>query len=214
MSDNLRGRYGVSLVEVLVASVVMVALVIPLLVVLSSTVRTTEVSLQEVKAQHLACEIMEQLKVLPFTVGYEWLFERPFPNPPSDYPNFLSLAIKGDLPCAGCTLPYRSNATIQRELEYKTDNWTIVGAPITLDTGPQANPYIAERARLFISPAPKDFRRHVQIYRPIRSLTPLQKESNIFKVVVKVEWPSARSASGGHMRHVLLTGFIGNPRIR
>lgn len=206
-------RQGLSLIEVLVASIVMVALVLPLLMVFSGTIRTTEVSIQEVWAQHLATELMEQVKVMPFAVGYEWLFERPFPNPPPQYPNFLSLAPTGDMPCAGFALPTDLDWALSSQEELPTANWTVTGAPITLDTGSPPDPNIAERSRIFLSPLPKGFRRYLQIYRPIRSLAPLANETNLMKVVVKVEWPSARTANRKHMRHIELRGLLSNPRV-
>ncbi len=208
-----QNRRGVSLLEVLVASIVMVALVLPLLVVFSGTIRTTEVSIQEVWAQHLATELMEQVKVLPFAVGYEWLFARPFPNPPPQYPNFLSLSPTGELPCAGYAFPTDVDWALATQEDIPSTNWTATGAAVTFDTGSPSDPNVAERARIFLSPLPKGFRRQLQIYRPIRSLAPLTNETNLMKVVVKVEWSSARTRNRQHKRHITMSGLLSNPWI-
>lgn len=209
----MTGRRGVSFIEVLVAGVAMVALVVPLLIVFSSTLRTTEVSLQEVWAQHLAAELMEQVKTQPFTVGFEWLFERPFPNPPPDYPNYLSLAPGGALACPGHAFPDATEWALDRTEELDTKGWTVTGAPLTFDTATPPDPLIAERSRLYLSPLPEGFRRFLQIYRPVRSLSPLAAEANLLKAVVRIEWSSARTTDHRFTRRIELRSLVGNPRI-
>ena len=207
-------RRAASLVEVLIASIVMLALVLPLLVVFSSTIRMTEVSIQEVWAQHLASEVMEQLEVLPLSVGYEWLFDRPFPNPPPEYPNYLSMAPDGELACLGMVFPREHRFALNQEVELSTDGWTKNGAAITYDTTVPPDPDIEESSRLFLSPLPDGFRRYLQIYHPIRSLSPLSKESNLIKAVVKIEWKSSRSSRDESMRRIELRSLISNPRLK
>ena len=207
-------RAGLSFIEVLIAGVVMTSLVIPLLIVFSSTLRTTEVSIQEIWAQHLATELLEQVRIMPVTVGFHWLYDRPIPNCPPHYPYFLCLAPTGQLPCRGWSLPTDTTEWMRQvTLELDTEEWTLTGAPLSEDPSPEPDPLIAEYSRIFLTALPEGFRRYLQFYRPIRSHAPLDWETNLVKVVVRIDWQSARTADRHHTRQLYMRGFIGNPRI-
>ena len=206
-------RRGVSFVEILVASVVLVALVFPLLVVFSSTLKTTEVSIQEVWAQHLATELMEQLKVLPYTLDYEWIPTRPVPNPYPAYPHWLSLAEDGELPILGLQFPTDKVWKKTAEGEIVTDDWLKTGRSILYENGTTIDKELLSRSRLYLSPLPEGFKRYIQLYRPDRSRTPLVFEENIVKAVIRIEWASARTKMRSHKRKIEMRGLICNHEI-
>jgi len=65
-NQQIRLRSGISLVEILVASFIMAAIVIPLLSLFQSGIETTKATIREVQGANLAAEISEQLDAIPF----------------------------------------------------------------------------------------------------------------------------------------------------
>lgn len=63
------GKNGLSLLEILVASVLMLGCSLPLLELLGVGFRTTRSTIQEVVGSNLATEIAEQVEILPFEVA-------------------------------------------------------------------------------------------------------------------------------------------------
>lgn len=62
-------RRGLTLLEVLVASVLLLSFSLPLLELFGGGIRTTRSTIQEVMGAHLAAEIAEQTEILPFDVA-------------------------------------------------------------------------------------------------------------------------------------------------
>lgn len=61
-----RRRRGLSLIEVVVATMVMATVAIPLFQLFQGGLRSTHATIQEVLGTHLAAELTEQLEIVPF----------------------------------------------------------------------------------------------------------------------------------------------------
>ena len=60
-----------SLVEVLVAAAISVAIILPLSAIFQQSVHQTSSSYDEVRASFLARELIEQMQLMPYIIGYE-----------------------------------------------------------------------------------------------------------------------------------------------
>lgn len=61
-----RARRGLSLLEVVVATLVLAAVAVPLFGLFESGIRTTHATIHEVQGAHLAAELAEQVETIPF----------------------------------------------------------------------------------------------------------------------------------------------------
>jgi len=63
---KINNKRGLSLVEILVASLIMAAIVVPLLDLFKSGIETTKATIKEIQGANLAAELSEQLDAIPF----------------------------------------------------------------------------------------------------------------------------------------------------
>lgn len=170
------------------ASAVLTAVLIPLLYLLSQTVRGTEMSLDEVRATNLASELIEQMQVLPRTVGWNAFNVRPEDNPPPRFPNYLSMApAGGELPVEGHLFasPLEAGGRLPA---VATEGWTKVGGAFCSPPPGVTDPLVAERSRLFLSPLPAGFERFVQAHHPLVEPGTGAYDPLLTKIVVRVEF--------------------------
>jgi type II secretory pathway pseudopilin PulG len=205
-------RTGFSLIEVVVAAMALVILLVPLLITFSSTLRTTEVSIQELQAQQLALEFIEQVKVLALSVGFENIQERPYPNLPLVLrPKYMGMEIKDEFPLMGSThattCDWDDGGEVFPPLSTKT--WTITGRHMCFCP---TDPSLAEKSRFFLSPLPDGFKRYVQIFIPVYSESGNSVESNLIKARVKIMWKSKRTDKDTKPMEYILTCLISNRR--
>lgn len=66
MSPPRRPRAGLSLIEVVVATMVMATVAVPLFQLFQGGLRSTHATIHEVLGTHLAAELAEQLEAVPF----------------------------------------------------------------------------------------------------------------------------------------------------
>lgn len=204
-------RKGLSLIEVLVASGVLTAVLLPLLLLLSQTVRGTEMSLDEIRATNLAAELLEQMQVLPGSVGWNAFNMRPEDNLPPRFPKFLSLDPKGsELPIEGhlFDLPL---ATGGAGPTLATEGWTKVGAAYCFDPAPGGDPLVAERSRLFLSPCPEGFTRFVQTHHPLIEPGSGAYDPLLTKIVVRVEFEENFSGGSKRKRRIHMSTLVSAP---
>lgn len=64
---KINKRKGLSLVEILVASLIMAAIVVPLLDLFRSGIETTKATIKEIQGANLAAELSEQLDAIPYS---------------------------------------------------------------------------------------------------------------------------------------------------
>lgn len=203
-----RRRRGLSLVQVLVASAVLVVALLPLFTLLSSSVRTAEVSLDELRAAYLADELMTQVRLLAFEPGFPHLHEIPLVWE-AGKDQWLALHDPSvDMHQRGAPLahPIRGSGTI----EVDTDGWHLLGASICRDTAPSPDPLIESLSRLYLSPLPPGYRRFLRLYRP-----PLDASGRtapgVLRLEVKIEWDRTFLGTPTQTRTLQLTTLMGNP---
>lgn len=200
-------RRGLSLVQVLVASAILVVGLLPLFTLLSSSVRTTEVSLEEVRASLLAEELIEQLRFLAFQPGFEHIPDRP----------------RGIRPPYGSWVPVHDPASEYHQLgaalpepgeessvRVPVQGWSLLGAPLCQEVGPSPDPRVASRSRLYLSPLPPGTRRFLKIHEA--PLDPSGTTSpELRRVEVKVEWDRTFQGTPTRTRSLTLTTLVASP---
>jgi type II secretory pathway pseudopilin PulG len=190
-----------SLVEVLVAAGVMVAVFVPLMFVFTQTVRQAEVSLDEVQATALADELLDQLAAVPCVKNFQTLIAFPAPNPPPAYSRWATLATTGtDFPAAA--VGFTANLD--------TGGWVKTGACYAgTDMPPDLQPY----ARLFPSSCAPRFRREYKVHRALDRPSSLDESDALAEIEVRVSWDD-QFVSGPHTRRELaLRALVADPRM-
>jgi len=195
-------RAGFSLVEVLVASGVMVAVFLPLMFVFTQTMRQAEVSLDEVAATTLADEMLDQIAAVPWVRNFQTLIAFPAPNPPPAYSRWATLTTTGvDFPVAKAGLATGMD----------TSGWTLTGTPYAGgDAPPDARPY----TRLFLSALPARFHRELKVHRVLDRASSLDESDHLAEIEVRVTWDD-QFVSGPHpKRELALRTIVPDPRFQ
>lgn len=205
-------KRGFSLIEVLVAAMALVVLLVPLLLTFSSTLRTTEVSIQELQAQQLALEFVEQLKILPLSVGFENIQDRPCKNVPApERPKYMGMEPGEEFALLGTahatTCDWDAGGEVTPPLN--TEEWSITGRNMCYSP---IDPSIAEKSRFFLSPLPDGFKRYVQVFKPRYTPGLPMLETNLLKARVFIKWQSKRSDKETKPREYILTCLLSNRR--
>jgi hypothetical protein len=196
-----------TLVQVLVASAVLVTALLPVFALLTQSVRNTEVSLDELRAAYLAEEALDQLRFLAFEPGYAGLRDLPAVNPPPHDSWVDTSDSEGEYYQLGLPLPHPIQGTGE-VLPVDTQGWRQLGAPIASDPN---DPLIESLSRLYLSPLPEGWQRRFQIYPP-----PLDASGTINpdlrRVEVEIVWSRQfQGMQAAKERRVRLSTLIGNP---
>ena len=193
-------RIGFSLVEVLVASGILVAVFVPLMFVFTQTVRQAEVSLDELQATALADELIDQVAAVPWVRYFPALISFPQPNPPPSYSRWATLTTTGvDFPAAKAGLTGNVD----------TGGWLLSGAPYAgTDAPAEFRPY----QRLFLSALPPRFKRELKVHGVLDRSSSLEESTHLAEVEVRVSWDD-QFVSGPHpTREIALRTIVCDPR--
>ncbi len=203
-------RRGLSLIQVLVASAVLVVALLPLFTMFSSSVRTTEVSLDELRAAYLAEEAMDQLKALAYEPGLDEIPDLP-PGIKPPYEDSVDTSDpKGGFYQEGMAFPHPLKGTGQ-VLEIDTNNWEKVGASVV----PGEDLWLESMGRVFLSPLPKGFRRKIRFFPPPTDSADTL-HPGLRRIEVEVEWDRKFSGmSASQTRKMRLSSLVSSPgRVR
>lgn len=200
-------RSGLSLVQVLVASAVLITALLPVFALLTQSVRNTEVSLDELRAAYLAEEVLDQLRFLAYEPGFAALRDLPILNPPPHDSWVDTSDENGEYFQLGMPLPHPIQGT-GAVLEVETEGWRQLGAPLASDPN---DPLVESLSRLYLSPLPEGWERRIQLYAP-----PLDASGTINpdlrRVEVEIRWGRQfQGMSEAKERRVRLSTLIGNP---
>jgi hypothetical protein len=191
-----------------VASAVLVVALLPLFTLLGSSVRTTEVSLDELRAAYLADELMAQVRVMTMEPGFSHLVELPQGIDPAK-DEWLPL----DDPASplyqrGATLPQPLRGSGTEVLD--TQGWRLLGSALCRDLSPSPSPWIESLSRLYLSPLPEGYRRSLRLYRPALDAGG-RTVPGVMRLEVKIEWDRTFLASPTQTRTLRLSTLLGNP---
>lgn len=189
-----------SLIEVLVASGVLVAVFLPIMFTFTQSVRQAEVSLDELEATLLADELADQLQLIPYVRRFQSLIAYPVPNPPPAYSRWATPATTGsELPAAkpGLTALLETGGG-------KTLGEPLAGEDMPLDERPYT--------RLYVSPAGPRFRRFLKVHRTLDRAGSLEENEHLTEVEVKVEWDGLEIGAK-RTREVIVRGIVSDPRM-
>jgi hypothetical protein len=193
-------RLGFSLVEVLVASGVLVAVFLPIMFTFTQTVRQAEVSLDELEATLLADELADQLQLIPYVYRFERLIAFPAPNPPPAYSRWATLTTTGS------ELP-EGRAGLIASLD--TGGGKTLGEPLAGDEAAlEDRPY----TRLYVSPVGQRFRRFFKVHKTLDRTGSLEESDHLTEVEVKVEWDGLEIGAK-RTREVIVRGIVSDPRM-
>lgn len=196
--------HGVSLIEILVATAIIVVVFVPLMTLFTQTIRSTEISLDEVLATNLASEVIEQIEVLPYSAGFHRMVSWPVPNPPPDFPAVHPLPAEGIVLGA----PSPDDPPLWRPID--TRGWTEMGY---LYCEPEAmpDPLSRELSRLYLSPLPSGYRRTIELHHPLIGAAPPIQDPNLYQVLVRIEWDRTFLGAPTQTRSVELAALVANP---
>lgn len=197
----MRRSAGFSLVEVLVASTVMIAIFVPLMFVFSQSMRQAEVSLDELLATTAADELLDQLAVVPAVRHFPALIAHPQPNPPPAYARWATITTTGaDFPAA--TPGFSGTAD--------TGSFSRTGGPYAgAETPPDFIPY----TRLYLSALPQRFHREFKVHRTLDRPGTLEESEHMAEVEVRASFDD-NFVSGPHTRRdVSLRAIVSDPRM-
>lgn len=190
-----RGPRGFSLVEVLVASAVLVAVFVPLAFVFTQSIRQTEVSMDELAATTAADELLDQVAVTPLVRHFPALTAYPQPNPPPAYSRWATV------PTTGANLPAATPGFAGTAPAF---------APYALAETPADHvPY----TRLYLSATPARFKREFKVHRTLDRQGTLEESEHMAEVEVRVSFED-QFLSGPHTpRNVTLRAIVSDPRL-
>jgi len=194
-------RRGLSFIEVLVASTIMVVTLVPLFLVFSQGVRTGQVSIDEIRANLLAQEIVDQIAVMPYAGGWPAIQDRPRPNAP---PGFTRWA---DLPATGLDLPNPVGAT---PVEISTGGWTRIGYPYPMEEAPDV---IAPFQRLYLTGLDSTTTRSVKVHPAMAILHQNVTDPDIAEIEGRIVWKTRGLTGTTPERSVIVRTLISNPAV-
>lgn len=191
---------GFSLVEILVATGVLVAVFVPIMIVFTRSVRQAEVSLDEIVATNLAEEIVDQLQIIPLMLrDFEQFVSYPALNTPPTYPKW------SEYKAPGMAFP-RATPGLSTELD--TQRFTITGIPYPQEETPKG---LECSLRLYLSPLPERFSRRVKVHRCTDRAGSIDENPNMVQLESLVEWED-RSIPGPHpRRQVTVKAIVARP---
>lgn len=188
------------MVEVLVASTVLVVLMLPLFVILGQGVRTGEVSLEETQARLAAHELLDQLAVVAHPAGWPAMEPHPHPNDP---PAFAAWAT---LPTTGVNLPGPAIAAVH---EIPVNNFTVTGIPYPQE---RATPEWSSFQRVYLSPMGAHFTRRFKVHPGMLENGANRVDPDLAVITVDVGWTS-RISGPQPERRVTLQALVANPAL-
>ena len=189
-------RRGMSLVQVLVASAVLITALLPVFAMLTQSVRNTEVSLDELRAAYLAEEALDQLRFLAYEPGFRALRDLPALNPPPRKEWVDTSDPGAEYHQLGMALPHPISGTGE-VLDVDTDGWRSLGAGVAEDPD---DPLMEALSRLYLSPLPEGWTRRIQLYAPAIDAAGTVNP-DLRRVEVEISWE----------RTLRLSTLIGNP---
>ena len=193
--------HGFSLVEVLVASAVLVAVFLPVMFVFTQTVRQAEVSLDEIAATTLADEVLDQIATVPAVKHFQALIAYPIPNPPPAYSRWTTLTTTGVN-----FVPGVPGTTASAD----TGGWTKTGVPYAgTDTPIEYVPYL----RMYLSTCPARFRREIKVHRTLDHTGSLDESEHLAEIEVRVTWDDNFVSGPRTRREVALRTIVSDPRM-
>jgi hypothetical protein len=195
-------RRGLSFVEILVATALLVCVLLPVLYLFTQATRTSEVSLDELAATNYACELTDQLKVLPWSIGFRYIVQTPVPNPPPAFPEWTTLT------SAGMGFPEADPNGPARLQPIDTADWTRTGFPYWIP--PPDAPQIMARSRLYLSPLPENYRRKLKVYHPLADPSG-NLDPNLYQIMVRIEWDRTFLGAPTQNRFNQMGTLIANP---
>lgn len=199
-STGILWRGGFSLVEVLVASAVMVAVFVPLMFLFTQSVRQAEVSLDELEATLLADEMAEQMQIVPVVRQFQSLIAYPVPNPPPAYSQWASY------PTTGISL-FRYDTGVSGG-----GIMTANGAHATSWAGEDMPPNERPYTRMYLTPTAPRFRRLLKVHGALDRPSSMEENPHLMEVEVKVQWDDNFVSGPKTAREVVVRGIVSDPR--
>ena len=188
-------RAGFSLVEVMVASAVLVAIFVPVMFVFTQSLRQAEVSLDELVATTAADELLDQVAAVPAVRHFQALGAYPQPNPPPAYSRWATVTTSGTaFPAAAPNFAGSVTA----------------GPPYAGSETPADHvPY----TRVYLSPLAARFKRELKVHRTLDHPGSLDESEHLAEVEARVSFDD-QFASGPHIaRDVSLRTIVSDPRM-
>lgn len=195
-------RRGFSFIEVLVATALLVAVLIPIVFVISQSMRTSEVSLDELTASLWASELVEQLECLPWSAGYRRIVFSPHPNPAPDFPEWHGL------PPAGMGFGEADPNARPLQPPIDTKEWTVTG--YVYWQPPPDDPLLKAHSRLYLSALPVDHTRRIKLYHPVADPTGVT-DPNLWQLWARIDWGRTFMGAPRQYRTCELTTLLANP---
>lgn len=189
-----------SLVEVLVASGVLVAVFVPLMFVFTQSVRQAEVSLDELEATLLADEMADQLLIVPVVRQFQSLIPYPVPNPPPQYSQWATY------PTTGLAFraydPASSGGTVNAANGARAVSWAGDDMPVS------ERPY----TRMYLTPTAPRFKRFLKVHGALDRAASMEENPHLMEVEVKVTWDDNFVSGPKTERAVVVRGLVADPR--
>ncbi len=156
---RLRFCHVFTLVEVLIAAMIMILAVVPISYVFSTTVQETERDRQELIATALASEVLEQVRAMAVgQIGVRGMQKLPEDNPFPEFPNWLDL--EQEQGRKGNGFPLMNHSEIH-----------------------------TESSRLYLQPGSRGFHRYLQVMRAPLSLKGAYSRSpDLLEIRVRVDY--------------------------
>ncbi len=186
-SGDGRHAGGFSLVEVLVAAIAVALSIVILMSFLSGSSRSKAISRDELLALAAGKEMLSQLRIMPWTVGYDMMYGLPYTdNPPPVFPKWISITADEDF--KGAAMPPGPRLVMQGmsflpesyegspvTTEYRTDGWKKTGRALyyndlssAYDPANLPRLLAREASRLHLSPIDEWWCHSFQIVHPPR----------------------------------------------
>jgi type II secretory pathway pseudopilin PulG len=191
---------GFSLVEVLVASAVMVAVFVPLMFVFTQSVRQAEVSLDELEATLLADEMADQMQIVPVVRQFQSLIPYPVPNPPPAYSQWATYPTTGiDFRLYDAAV---SGGTVNAAAGGRAVSWAGEDMPVS------ERPY----TRMYLTPTAPRFKRFLKVHGALDRSASMEENPHLMEVEVKVTWDDNFVSGPKTAREVVVRGLVADPR--
>jgi hypothetical protein len=192
-------RPAFSLVEVLVATAVLVAVLVPLFYMFTQSVRQTSLSLDELEATNLAEEIADQVQAVPVVAGFARMPSYPAGNDPPLYVKWR------DVKASGLAFPAAAPGL---SIRLDTERYTRTGVPYPQEEAQAAD---AVYQRLWLSPAADRYARRLRVHRVLERAGALEENPGMVQVDVVVEWRDQFASGPRPARQVTMRAIVSNP---
>lgn len=201
-------RRGLSIIQVLVASAVLVVAFLPLIGLFGSAVRTGAVSRDELRAAVLADEFLTQLRVLAHGPGLGVLPDYPLENPPPHQGWVDTGDPGGEYYQRGAPL-WHPGDPARPAGEVDPESWRRVGASAA---SPGSPPLARSLARLYLSPLPPGFSRRFRVYAPPLGPGPdAAVDPDLRRVEVEIAWTRDFAGGASRARKLRVGSLVSHP---